>query len=199
MLQVWDSFVSYSSALPSEVRDASEVPVMAVLCLLRQHFRSEPSLCLTVKFSSQCGAASWSKWSWSVHLGQAGWSQKTGQPLPWFSNQPLCSASGARKCCRSPGFPKYQWFSNQPRSLIFLCQNPELRYQICDLNHSVPRKDLHPCNLPFFWVPSHKHRSQPDCFYSFLLESMCIFLSALVVKESFCQLPVSFQWKIFHL
>lgn len=36
-------------------------------------------------------------------------------------------------------------------------------------------------------------------FLPFLPDYMCIFLLALVVLESFCQLPASFQWKFFHL
>ena len=35
--------------------------------------------------------------------------------------------------------------------------------------------------------------------FLFLPDDVWIFLTALVVQESFCQFPVSFQWELFHM
>ena len=38
-----------------------------------------------------------------------------------------------------------------------------------------------------------------DCFFLFLPNHTYIFITVLVVPESFCSFPVSFQWEFFHM
>ena len=47
-------------------------------------------------------------------------------------------------------------------------------------------------NLPIPLSPFPVARSQTDCFLPFLLDEVCIFLTFLVVLESFYHFPVSF-------
>lgn len=48
------------------------------------------------------------------------------------------------------------------------------------------------------WVTYQGHQSQSDGFSTFLPNDLCIFLTALVVQESF-QSQVNFQWEVFHM
>ena len=52
----------------------------------------------------------------------------------------------------------------------------------------------------FLWVPSRQSTgANLIAFLLFLPDYLWIFLAALVVQESFCQFPVSFQWELFHM
>ena len=51
----------------------------------------------------------------------------------------------------------------------------------------------------FHWIPSHRNRSWPSHFSSYLPASVWTFLTALVVQEFFCQAPAKYQWKLFHV
>ena len=53
----------------------------------------------------------------------------------------------------------------------------------------------------FFSSGSLPRGTGPDLitFLPFLPDSVCILLTVLVVQESFWQLPVSFQWELFHI
>ena len=48
------------------------------------------------------------------------------------------------------------------------------------------------------WVTYQGHWSRSDSFPTFLPNDICIFLTALVVQESF-QSQVTFQWEVFHM
>ena len=70
-----------------------------------------------------------------------------------------------------------------------LCRMPGVGCPICGLNCSFPRAGLCPCNLPFPLRILLVASSQPDHFF-FLPDYVGIFLTALVVQESFCQFSV---------
>lgn len=71
---------------------------------------------------------------------------------------------------------------------------------ICGLNRLLPREDFCLCNLPFPLGNPSGHRSSTDCFSFFpILFYEDLFFSALVVQESFCQFPVSFQQELYHM
>ena len=61
--------------------------------------------------------------------------------------------------------------------------------------------------LSHLWTLIHYFAGSSNCFPhftqitfpSFLLDYVWIFLTILVVQCSFCQFPVSFEWKLFHL
>ena len=92
---------------------------------------------------------------------------------------------------------KFHWFSNQLMALIFPVSDSRAGVQICDLNCSLPREDLQTPILlcPLWWVVS------PELISSlpFLPNSVCIFLTILVVQEAFCQSQSCFQWELFHV
>ena len=63
---------------------------------------------------------------------------------------------------------------------------------------SLGRISTHASSL-FHWIPSHQNSSWFNHFSSYLPDSLWIFLAALAVQESFCQVPAKFQWKLSHV
>ena len=60
------------------------------------------------------------------------------------------------------------------------------------------------CLCLFLPFPLRSPQTEKSCqldhfFFLFLPDYVWIFLTALVVQESFCQFPVSFQWELFHM
>lgn len=115
------------------------------------------------------------------------------QTVEQSSVLPLCVALRASQRMqtpyeRSPGFPQLSGYSqmsfNQPRGLKSPVQDPRTRAPDLWLSPLTP----HLCILPF----------SPDCFSPCLPNYTWVFLTVLVVEESFCQFPVTFHWELLH-
>ena len=171
---------------------------MAFPALLRCHLWSEPPLCLTAKLASGAGVSTW------LRLGDVpGWSWETNQPPMQFSTHPVCPAPGESKCSCSPheqcpGSPQpscwSHWPSNQPRKLIFPVADPRAGTPNVWFKPLTPQGGSPHMESPFS-SESPPRDTGSDLITSLLFppDSMCIFLTVLVVQESFCQPPVSFQ------
>ena len=70
------------------------------------------------------------------------------------------------------------------KGLVFPCQTPGIGSTMCGSNYSLAKEDRRPCNLPS--VPSRGPDPNPMVIYlPFPLDSLWLFLTALVVQESF--------------
>ena len=88
---------------------------------------------------------------------------------------------------------------NSQGSLSSPYRTLELGHPVCGSTHSLPRVSVCPCDLPFPLFPSQGHRFQPNAFLFILPDYMGIIFAALVVKEFFFQVPVSFPWEFFQM
>ena len=77
------------------------------------------------------------------------------------------------------------------------CWTPGLGCPVCGLNCSLPKEDL-PAYviLPSFCVISLGHRYWPDCFFSFLPESVWMFLYRTGYRKVFLPVPTLFSVRI---
>ena len=134
-------------------------------------------------------------------LGHASrWLQEIWQLLKQTSLHPALEAS--QHACTphewSPGFhsPPVNPTSTPVRQGTFSPKHrtPRLGLQICGSHHSLPRVGIPPMHSHFH-SESPPRGTGPDLitFFPFLPNYMCIFFTALVVQESFCQFLVSFQ------
>lgn len=94
---------------------------------------------------------------------------------------------------RSPGFSSLSVrLSGLPTSqggLSPLCRTPGLGCPVCGSACLLPRVGVHWCNLPFPLYPLAGAGPDLIAFLLFLPYYLCIFLTTLVVQESFCQFP----------
>ena len=75
-----------------------------------------------------------------------------------------------------------------------------LSHSVCSLTHSLPSVAVCPFRSVFsFETPPRGKGMNPVTFFLMLPDYVCIFLKTLVILESFCQFPVSFQWEFFHM
>lgn len=151
-----------------------------------------------------CCTVTWNEWGKSICSTRVG-----ARPQVVASNLAPTKADLSPPCLRgkpaclcsswwSPGFYSSLVNSNSPPinkgTLSPQCRTPGLGLQICGSQLLIPQSGWCPTHVHSFllWVPSQGHRSWPPDY-------MCIFLTALVVQESFCPFLVSFQWELFHM
>ena len=65
-----------------------------------------------------------------------------------------------------------------------------LGHPICGSHRSLPRMSVHLCTLLLPLSPPRGIGPEPIAFLCFLPDYTCIFHTAFVVQESFCQFPV---------
>lgn len=176
-------------------------PAVALPSLLRHCFMFEVPQCLIAevfplswKLWFQLENAAWGKQGWSVH-----WAQVGVHPGVVVGNQ-------SANCILNPHSLPCVIFMGGSRlpTTVGLVPSPLQPKGLCPFVEpriGVPNKWPQPltlqgeslsCNLPFL-LNSHR-RSQVNlmAFLPFSLDSMWIFLTALVIQESFCQTPFSF-------
>ena len=127
------------------------------------------------------------EWAGKEHLLDLGWGIPIGSSTkadlfpPCLRGKPTCMCSS----WWSPGFYSSPVNPNSPSinkgTLYPQCRTPGLGLQICGSQLLTPQGGWCPTNVHSFllWVASQGHRSWPPDY-------MCIFLTALVVQESFC-------------
>ena len=148
-------------------------------------YSGECSICLAVTWSEQ-GQTSTRLEREPVPSG----SQETWQLL-----FPPCLGGSQHMCTshqQSPALPQpfcyCQRSSNQPRRFVSLVQDPGLWPSNCGSQLSLPG-----VGICLYILPAGGTGLNLTAFLPFLPDYMCIFLISLVVQESFCQIPVSFQ------
>lgn len=180
--------------------------------LLRCCFGSQLFLCLTttpfhfaVWRCRRPGAFTSS--SWGMCLGDCGKLVNI-----WFNFRTSSfSCFGIKQMCICPsweesGFPQpsyySHWSSIQARRFVFPVSNPRAVVSniLGQTTHSPGKISTHSTRamFPFSEAPSRVTGPNPTvASLIFLPDSMRILLIALFIRESFCQFPVSFQWKLF--
>ena len=182
----------------------------AASALLRCCFGSQLFLCLTATPLHlavwHCrGAGAFTSSSWGMCLGDCSklvsiWFSFRTSSLSCFGIKQTCILRRARLSTAFLLFPLVL----HPGKEVCL---PYVKPQSCGVQylgqttHSPGKISTHSTCVMFPFSEAPSRVTGPNSTIAsliFLPDSMWILLTALFVRESFCQFPVSFQWKLFR-
>ena len=181
----------------------------ATSALLRCCFGSQSLLCHSQALAP-CSVAL--QGGWSIHSLELGMRLGDCSKLVsiWFSfKTSSLSCFGIKQTCilrrarLSTAFLLFPLVLHPGKEVCLPCVKPQgcgVQY-LGQTTHSPGKISTHStCVMfPFSEAPSRVTGPNPTiASLIFLPDSMWILLTALFVRESFCQFPVSFQWKLFH-